>query len=210
MTTQRFEQVPGLLQPFFKYDPNGSMALLIDKVVDEFLVDGSLPLIQEFYDAISRRFIGGRYVGNQNLVFNGLQIHQRPCGSVTATTQEYVYKIPPIEVPKKRRRKNQEKCSTAELTAYQALAGSLNFLRHGILPQAAFAAGYLQQAVGRVRVLDLINGNKVVSEIKALSPVFLFPTPSAPRTLRSRTPVKVAPHMGRQGIYTAYTCQQGV
>ena len=57
-----------------------------------------------------------------------------------------------------------------ELTRYQQLAGQLNFLEHGILPQASFPASYLQQFVGVLRVSHLVEGNKVLHEITSLKP----------------------------------------
>ena len=110
---------------------------LIAKVVDEFLVVGVLPLIHQFHEAISRRFIVGRYVVIKDMVFNRLHIHQQPFGSISVNMEEYVDTILPIEVSKERRQ-HQDKCSAPELKSYQALAGSLNFLGHGILPQAAW------------------------------------------------------------------------
>lgn len=85
------------------------------------LVLSNLPLNQEFREAISRQFIAGRYVVNQDLVFNRLHIHQRLCGSVSVKMQEYVDKIHPLEVSKERTRQQQQKCSTTELTEYQAV-----------------------------------------------------------------------------------------
>ena len=134
MFTQGFLQVPGLLQLFVKYNTNGSINLLIAKVVDDSLVVGVLLFIHQFHEATFRRFIVGRYVVNEDLVFNRLHIHQQPCGSISIYLQEYVHKIFPIQVSKESRRQHQDKCSAPELTAYQALAGSLNFLGHGILP----------------------------------------------------------------------------
>ena len=161
------------------YNPNGSINLLIAKVFDDLLVVGVLPLIHQFHEAISRRFIVGRYVVNKDLVINRLLIHQQPCGSIHVNMQEYADKIIPIEMSKEKRRQNQDMCSAPELTAYQALAGSLNFLGHGILPQAAFAASYLQQSVGLLKVADLINRNTLLAETKTLSPVLLSRTPSS-------------------------------
>ena len=92
--------------------------------------------------------------------------------------QKYVDKIVPIEMLKERRMQHQEKCTASDLKAYQALAGRLNMFGHGILPQAALAASYLQKAVGRLKVSDLTNGNKLLAEIKGLSPILLLGTPS--------------------------------
>ena len=111
MSTQGFVQFPGLLQLFVTYNPNGSINLLIEKVVDDFLVVGVPPLIHQFHEAISRRFIVGRYVVNKDLVFNRLHIHQQPCSSISVNMQEYVDKTLPVEVSNERRRQHQDEFS---------------------------------------------------------------------------------------------------
>lgn len=128
---------------------------------------------------MSRKFIVRRYVVKNDLDFNRLHIHQEPFGSVSTNMQEYVDNIVPIEVSKERRRQHQDKCATSELTAYQALTGNINFLGQGVLSQAAFAASCLQEAVGSLKVANITHGDNLLAEIKALSPILLFRTPSS-------------------------------
>lgn len=80
----------------------------------------------------------------------------------------------PLEIS--RRKQFNDDCSRSEPTAFLGLAGSLNFLDHGALKKAAFAARYLQQSVGRLQVSDLIKANNVVGEIKSLEPNLHYPS----------------------------------
>lgn len=77
-------------------------------------------------------------------------------------------------------------CSDKELTVYLSLAGTLGQMElgHGVLPQAAFAASYLQQSVGSLKVRHLVTANNVLREMKALSSGLRFPsTPSIQSSL---------------------------
>ena len=179
MSTQGFIQVPGLLELFVKYSSSREILLRIAKVVDDFLLAGTSSTIQAFHKAIANIFVVGTFVIDRDLVFNRLHIHRETSGSLILNMQEYVDKILPIPLAKGRRRKSREKCTPQELTAYQALAGSLNFLGHGILPQAAFAASNPQQSVGRLHVSNLITANQVLTELRSLSPILTFRSPTS-------------------------------
>ena len=65
----------------------------------------------------------------------------------------------------------------AELTAYRRHAASLNSLGHGVLLQASFAASYMQQTVGRLKVSNLIAANKLLLEIEKLDADIKFCSP---------------------------------
>ena len=85
-------------------------------------------------------------------------------------TEEYMTKITKIDISRERGKQYDGVATLEELTRCQELAGQLNFLGHGILPQAGFAASYLQQFVGVLRVSNLVEGNKVLHEITSLKP----------------------------------------
>ena len=149
------------------------------KVVDDFLIAGCTRHIQEFHDSLSQRFVVGSFVMNKDLVFNRLHIHKCKDGSLVLGMQEYVDSITPLPVTRERRRQSLHRCTLEELTAYQGLAGSLNFVGHAILPQVAFAAIHLQQAVGRLKVSNLVVANQLLSELKTLAPTLTFKSPKS-------------------------------
>lgn len=159
--------------------------IALAKVVDDFLITGVREAIEQFHNDIAERFKVGRFVLGRDLIFNRLRIQQDEYGSVLLDMSEYLEKIQPLEITRSRRKEFDPSCTPEELTAYLGLAGSLNFLGHGILPQAAFAASYLQQAVGSLKVSDIVNANKVLQEIKCLTPSMKF---QAPKTLDDVNP----------------------
>jgi len=174
MSHQGILEVPGLPQLFIRRNRNGTLQLAIAKVVDDFLIVGIREKIEEFHEAISKRFKVGRFVLGKDLIFNRLHISQDEDSTVHVNMQEYLDQIAPLETPRQRRKEAKSKCTDAELTAFLGLTGSLNFLGHGTLPQAAFAASHLQQKVGNLLVQDLTTANKVLAEIKSLSPSLRF------------------------------------
>jgi len=174
MLGEGINPTPGLPQLFVKREDGGAIILVIAKVVDDFLVCGPRPAIENFNDEISKRFKVGRFVVGRDLIFNRLHIHQEDDHSVKITMSEYLESIKPLEISKGRRKEQDSICTPGELTSYLGLAGSLNFLGHGTLPQAAFAASHLQQQVGRLCVSNLVTANKVLREVKALIPSIIF------------------------------------
>jgi hypothetical protein len=49
--------------------------------------------------------------------------------------------------------------TAASCTAYQQLAGTLNFLGHGCLPYTSFVASHLQQQLSKLQVAHLHMAN---------------------------------------------------
>lgn len=178
MSNQGVTEVHGLQQLFVKRNEDGRIVLVMAKVVDDFLISGDREAITAFHGQMSTRFTVGRFIQEPDLVFNRLHIHQNPSFDVHVSMQEYMQTIQPIVVPH-HRKKNMEnnRCSQTELTAFLGLTGSLNYLGHGALPQASFAASHLQQLVGRLTVRDLVTANKVLAELQQLSPTLTYLSP---------------------------------
>lgn len=149
MATQNVEEIPGLLQLFVLRDPDGSLLLAIPKVVDDFSICWFASQIEVFHASIAKRFEVGGFILGGDLIFNRLRISQANDGSVHLNMREYMDKILLIDVPALRRERPKKLCTTEEIKLYQGLAGSLNFLGHGILPQACFVASPMQQSIVR-------------------------------------------------------------
>ena len=107
-----------------------------------------------------------------------LYINQSDDGTVHFSIKEYLGTIKPLVATRERRKEFDSLCTAAELTAYQGLAGSLNFLGHGVLPQASFAASFMQQAVRPLKVSILITANKLLLEINKLEANITFRPPN--------------------------------
>lgn len=108
------------------------------------------------------------------MVFNRVHIHRCPNGFLILEIKEYIEGIHPLPLTKDRRRQSLHRWRFQELAAYQSLAGSLKFLGHRILPQAAFAASHLRQAVGRLTVSYMFIVNQLLAGLKRLEPMITF------------------------------------
>lgn len=118
---------------------------------------------------MSKHIVVGCFVLGKYLVFTRLYIHRGSYRSIVLGTREYVDRVYLLPIGKDRRKQSSHRFSAEHLTNYQGLAGSLNFLGHAILTQAAFAADHLQQSIGRFKVSHLMAAKQVLSELKPLS-----------------------------------------
>ena len=177
MSGQGIVPIPGMPQLFMTFGDGGNVSLAICEVVDDLQVVGSPREVNDFHTALAKRFEVGRFVVDRPLIFNRLHISQGNDGTVHIDMKEYMEKIEFPALSRERKKQFHERASPEELTAYLGLAESLNFLGHGVLPQASFAASYLQQAVGNLRVSDLISGSKVLNEQRGLTPQLKYCAP---------------------------------
>lgn len=74
-----------------------------------------------------------------------------------------------IDIPPNLRIEHNCVCTEAERLALLSLTGSLNWLEHGVIPQASFAARFLLQLPSNLIVSGLIIANKMLAEIKQLT-----------------------------------------
>ena len=75
-------EVDGLPQLFVKHDADGNIVLLIAKVVDDLLIAGKKPAINDFHELIKARFKVGRFQDDEQVIFNRLHISRQPDGDI--------------------------------------------------------------------------------------------------------------------------------
>lgn len=91
--------------------------------------------------------------------------------------EEFMETIKPLDISRLRRKQNNDKASSDEITSFLSVTGKLNFLGHGVLPVAGFVASYYQQRVSQLTVADLRELNSALTEVQNLHPILLFPVP---------------------------------
>ena len=171
-------EVPGMPQLFTKVGKDG-LELALVKVVDDFLIAGSDEGIEKFHTEVSSRFTVGRFLRENGMMYNRLSIEVEKEGSNIIDMSDYMAKIHKIEIPRHRKKQPTSKCTKEEIRDFLALTGSLNYLGHGVLPQAAFAASHLQRSVCNLTVAHLVTANNLLDEIKTLVPRITFRRPSS-------------------------------
>ena len=173
--TYGLDTIPGMPQLFvLRCEKTGHLLLLVAKVVDDLLLAGVHTALSDFRDAITKRFKVGRYTAGSSLLFNRLQIECRSNGDVFISMQEFFDTIDSLPISRARRKQQNERATHVELRSLQALAGKLNYLGHGILPQASLVASKMQQFVADLRVSHLCQANTALSQLRRLRPSLLY------------------------------------
>jgi len=90
----------------------------------------------------------------------------------------YCNRVEKIPIPRQRRKEEQHRATLDESTALKSLAGTLNFLGMGTLPQASYVASFIQQKLGALKVYHLKEANTMTNELLKLEPVILFRKPN--------------------------------
>ena len=174
----KLKPVPGLPQIFFKRDLEQIPCLVIAKVVDDLLIAGKAIEIKQFKECISRRFQVGRFMMDKSFVFYRIHLQQNENFDVIASMSEYMTTIHPLDISRERRKQHDEKATENELKQLLRLTGRLNFIGHGCLPVAAFAASYLQQEISNLKVSHLKEANSTLKEVQQIEPKLLFKSPN--------------------------------
>ena len=184
MTAYGFETIPGLPQLFIlrQTSQRTTVTLIAAKFVDDILLAGTSQELRRFSAAISNRFKVGRYISGRAFVFNRVLISPWSDHSAILTMSEFMERIEFLPLTRTRRKQHKEKCTQEELTALQSLAGNLNFLGHGVLPQACLVASKMQQNVGNLRVKHLQQANTALHLLKRPPSSLRYRSPPSLRT----------------------------
>ena len=175
-----FDTIPGMPQLFLlRCDSSRKILLLLAKVVDDLLMAGVRPALSNFHGAISQSFKIGRFVSvsNSTFIFNRLHITCNFTGDTHISMRQFMDKIDKLEISRSRRKQQESPATLEELRSLQALAGKLNYLGHGVLPQASLVASKLQKFVGNLRVKHLWQANAALFQLKRLEPSLLYKRP---------------------------------
>lgn len=168
------ERVTGISQLFLRRRQDGSIAMIMAKVTDDLLFAGTIYDMKDFSRRIGQRFKVSKTIIDQPINFNGCRIVQDTEGNITMDMSSYTSSIRDIDVTRNRRKEATEKATNEEYHNYRSMAGSIIWAGNGTLPQAAFSGSYMQQKAPTLRVGDLIEGNKMLKELKDLDPTIRF------------------------------------
>lgn len=177
--TLGFVAFAGLPQVFAKLDKGGALLLLIGKISDDILVAGRRPDVLAFFEALHDRWEISKSIIADDLLFNGARIFRDPnSGDISLDMTEYLEsRVEFVPLTRERRKEQGEKATAEEALAYRSIAGSLNFLGVGALPEASFVASVFLQRQANLLVHDLDVGNKLIGELKKLKPIVKFVAP---------------------------------
>ena len=100
-----------------------------------------------------------------------------PDYSFKISQDEYVQKIPALEIPKTRRSEKDSPVTAKEIQALRAPCGSLQYAAVHSRPDLATKVAYIQKAIPNAKVNDLLEANRVLKEAKDFSHTVLFIKP---------------------------------
>lgn len=175
----KFVTFGGLPQVFAKLDSQGAIVLLIGKVTDDILCAGKEEDIEAFFEALHARWDIGKAIVSDNLLFNGARIlRDHATGEITLSMEEYLQeRVSLMPLTRERRKQQSSRATDEEAAAYRSLAGTLNFLGTGALPEASFISSVFLQRQSRLLVHDIMMGNRLVSELKKMEAVVKYAVP---------------------------------
>ena len=171
------EPINFLPQGFSLRRPEG-IVLLVAKVVDDFIIAGTEKALKWFSKKINARFhVGTETYAPEPIRFNGALLRQDRKGSIKVSMEEFANSISALSMTRERRKQQDDPVTADELQTYQSLAGKLNWLGHSVTPHYAFAASYLQQSIGDLRVKHLVQANAILREVRNYAPILIYGRP---------------------------------
>ena len=173
--------------------------LIVGKATDDFLVAGKSADVEAFFSALGQRFEVGKQTIGGTFRFNGGEIVDRSDG-IQLSMQSYTDRLSTLQITPNRRKEADGRCTSAEVTAYRSLAGTLIFLGHTCVPYAALIASRMQQALGDLRVKHLVLANEMVKMMMDNNQVILYRRPKEVKKVQLVT-LSDASHGGGGNIY---------
>ena len=155
--------------PKNKADDNSSSKIhgILGIHVDDGLGGGDTTFSQAIQKLEKRFPFGSQRTGN--FTFTGIHIHQDHNGDISLDQQDYINDIPPIDIPRERRKTPEAKITNEELQKLRGLIGSLQYAATNTRPDLSCKLSLLQARVTCATVSDLLQGNRILNEAKRFS-----------------------------------------
>ena len=131
-------------------------------------IGGGDKVFDQIISALEKKFpFGSKRQGS--FTFTGIQVHQEINGDIILNQKDYIQDIPPIDVPKDRRKNPDSPVTHSELQALRGLIGSLQYSATNTRPDISCRLSLLQARITIATVNDLLQGNKLLQDAKRFS-----------------------------------------
>lgn len=94
----------GIQQFFVERVSDAGISLVVGKVMEDVLLFGPRQKLEKFHHKLRKESKIGRFTVNEDLLFNGLTIHQEPDLSISVSMKEFLAKSLPIDISCERRK----------------------------------------------------------------------------------------------------------
>lgn len=161
LTYGGLERILGIGQ-FYVKRIEGKIILLLAKLTDDFLLSSTSTDMIDFIRRIQKRFVVGKVVVDQKILFSGCEIEQDQQVSINFSMHHYMDRLRLIHLDRKRRKELQSPVTEVEKKAFRSLAGTLLYLENAVMPQASLIASLMQQRISCLKVQDIFDANTFV------------------------------------------------
>eukprot|EP00435_Cladocopium_sp_Y103_P016115 s3079_g4.t1 len=128
-------------------------------------IGGGDPIFNQAIATLEKRFpFGSQRQGT--FVFTGIQVKQEINGDITLSQREYIQDIPPINIPKERRKCPESPVTQQELQELRGLIGSLQYAATNTRPDLSCRLSLIQARITCATINDLTQGNKLLHDAK--------------------------------------------
>jgi hypothetical protein len=142
--------------------------VLLKNKSDDDSPNGGDATFSQAIQKLEKRFpFGSQRTGN--FTFTGIHIHQDHNGDISLDQQDYINDIPPIDIPRERRKTPEAKINNEELQKLRGLIGSLQYAATNTRPDLSCKLSLLQARVTCATINDLLQGNRILNEAERFS-----------------------------------------
>ena len=132
--------------------------------VDDGLCCGNATFDKALID-LERKFPFGTK-RERKFTFTGISIDQDDSGRIHLDQREYINNITPINVPRERRKGEDQKVTETERQELRGLIGSLQYAASNTRPDISSRLSHLQSKINCAVIKDLLDGNRLLSDAK--------------------------------------------
>ena len=132
--------------------------------VDDGICGGDA-IFEKAIDALERKYPFGSKK-TQKFVFTGIQVNQEASGDITLNQTEYVKNIPPIDIPRERRKETKTLATKEEIQGLRGLIGSLQYAATNTRPDVSCRLSLLQAKIPNAVIGDLLEANRLLDDTK--------------------------------------------
>ena len=113
----------------------GEIYVIVGKLTDEFLLEGSCEEVRAFTDLLQKRFKVRENPIDEKLLLNGCKIEQGSNRTVTMSMKRYLEQLTPIDMSRSRQKMRTHTATDKEVKQYRSLVS--------MCPRASTEAIYL-------------------------------------------------------------------
>ena len=146
-------------------------------------IGGGDAIFNQTIDRLEKKFPFGSKK-TQKFTFTGIQVNQESNGEIRLNQTEYIRDIPPIEIPRERRKEQKGSASQQEIQSLRGLIGSLQYAATNTRPDISCRLSLLQAKIPNATIEDLMTAKRLLDDAKRHAHVQIRIQPLRPADVR--------------------------